>query len=108
MTSNYDRLRPATVGDIPGPYVVAYDDLNGDNLSLAGFTATVTFRIDDGTPTTRAAQVNPTESTVAVTWQAGDHATAGVLKGEVTAMDGSTAVWQRPFMRVVMPRPSGT
>jgi hypothetical protein len=100
--ATYTSLGPVVEDEIPEPWEEAWDDYDGINLPMTGYTGTVSFRLNGGTATSRAVDVNSTTSTTTVTWISGDHADAGLMAGEVTITDG-TNTFKRAFQRVILP-----
>lgn len=105
-TSTFTPLGAVVEGEVPEPWVESWDDNDGTNLPLSGFAATVKFKVNGGTQTSRAADVNSAVSTTTVTWAAGDHATSGLMAGEVVVTDG-TNTYKRSFQRVILPARGG-
>jgi hypothetical protein len=104
--STYTSLEARTVGEIPVPYREAWDDGDGVNLSLTGFTCTAKWRVNGGTQVTRSGSVDTATSTTTIVWQSGDLSEAGLMAGEVIVTDG-TYTHKRPFQRVILPARGG-
>jgi hypothetical protein len=105
-TSTFTDLGSVTEGEVPEPWVESWDTYDGDNLPMSGMSATVKFKVNGGTQTSRSADVNTAVSTTTVTWLAADYDEAGLMAGEVIATDG-TNTYKRSFQRVILPARGG-
>lgn len=106
MTSTFSALHPTVQGETPEPWVEAWDDADGTNLPLAGFTGQAKWKVDGGAQVVRALSVDTAASTTTLTWAAGDHTTAGLMAGELIVTDG-TNTYKRTFQRVILPARGG-
>lgn len=105
-TTTFTTLGFAVAGETPEPWVEAWDDADGANLPLTGFTGTARWKVDGGAQVTRSVTVDTTASTTTLVWQAADHAAAGLMAGEVAVTDGANT-YKRSFQRVILPARGG-
>ena len=92
-------LGPYVAGEIPEPWQHTFDDVNGLPIDISAFNVRVTYRVG------RSAQIVRTGSIVsgplgeaAYAWVAADFATAGIMRGEMTVGNGSSARYARSFI----------
>jgi hypothetical protein len=104
--STYTTLEARTVGEIPVPYQEAWDDDDGANLSLVGFTCTANWKVNGGTQVVRSGSVDTATSTTTIVWEDGDLDESGIMAGEVIVTDG-TYTHKRTFQRVILPARGG-
>lgn len=101
-TSIRRALGPAIQGERMEPYEESWDDFDGVDLSLGGYTGSASWRVNGGTVVTRALTIAGQRTTLA--WLASDYAETGLLEGELSITDGGTnGPWKRGFARVILP-----
>lgn len=104
----FTPLGPYVAGEVPEPWVHSFDDFDGVSLDLTGFTAQVSYRVDDSAQTVRTATiVDAAAGDVGVSWVTADFATAGLMHGELTVSD-STNRYARTFECVILSPRGGT
>lgn len=102
MPARSTTLEPVIQGEAIESWVLTWDDADGVDFALGGFTGTASWRVNGGTTVTRAVTVGP--STTTLTWTSADHAVAGVLTGEVQVTAGAVGPYMHGFQRVILPR----
>lgn len=101
-TSTFTALGPAIQGERMEPWIASWDDYDGLDLSLGGFTGSASWRVNGGDLVTRTLIVGA--STTTLTWETSDYATAGLMAGELAVTNSSTlGPWKRAFQRVILP-----
>ena len=98
-------LGPYVAGEVPEKWAHSFDDADGNDIDLTGFTTvTLTYKVNDGDQVERTGALDDgPEGVASYTWVAADLATAGTMRGELAVSNGSSRYAQRFAMRIRPP-----
>lgn len=96
------ELGSFVVGEVPPPIEYSYLDAAGDPINLTGYTATFSIVKGDGTDLSRTADLSDgPNGEVTYIWVAADMDTAGVLRCEFKATNGTNTFYSERFVGYV-------
>lgn len=108
--STYTTIGPyVATQECPEQWVHSWDDIDGADIPLTGYTVDVYYRVDDGAQVvldTEASLFDAATGRTVVTWSAADFATAGLMAGEIVVA-GSGLRLARSFQCVILPPRGG-
>jgi hypothetical protein len=96
------ELGPYVAGEVAEEWRHTFTDIDGTAIPITGYSVRVSYKLSGGTQVVRTGTlVDAANGVVGYQWVEADMATAGVMRGELTVGNGTTARYVEPFVALL-------